>query len=370
MKLVAKPYNYPRMVDLAHEVYKRLNDLVHDTPFNAEALEDSKLRQAFDPLNSLLFATKFPAIGRSLGSILAEVFANHDRVLLSVNDEIGMLPWELTSLAPGTPRLGSFVHIYGSLAKPDLTPEQLTASSGLEVGAVTGAGRGPRTFEGGLRIRGAGDLRLVGAAAEETLIQNPGGITTGSIAPWVSGKATEAAFFSHFGAAGYEIVHFFSHCNYDKNGFLLSVSHQYELGILEFNQHNAEFPQNAFHFLNVCSGAPSPAVRYRSLVEYVDRQQSAGGLIASLIAVRSHAAEEMAKEFYARFLPKDANSSGLPASEALAEARNALWSQGLAAGYLYRAYSRPDAVLVPLEKQLDQGGPEDAEPENVQAEAG
>ena len=360
-KLVAEPYNYPRLVELAYEVYGRLNKLVSKTQFDPAQLNDQELRKYLEPLDNLLYGMRFPEVNRSLGEILAEVIARTKPVLLSVNDEIGMLPWELTSLAPGAPLLGSLVQIYGSLAHADEgASEQLNLGGILEVGKVKGAGRAPLTFDGGLRIRGAGDRRLAGAAAEEALIVSPGGITTGTIAPWVTTKATEPAFFSHFGAAGYEIVHFFSHCRYDANGFMLSVSNAYNLGIMHFNSNRAEFPRNAFHFLNVCSGAPNPATRHRSLVEYVDRQHSAGGLIASLIAVRSNAAVAMAREFYERFLPKAHGSSGLPAVEALAAARNALWSRGMAAGYLYRVYGRPDAFLVPLDARLARGEHADA----------
>ena len=359
-KLVADPYNYPRMVELSHEVYATLNQFVSETQFAPGQLNDARLKKHLEPLNNLLYGMRFPEVNRSLGEILAEVIVRRKPLLLSVNNEIGMLPWELTSLAPGTPLLGSLLQIYGSLAhKHEAASEELNLDGILEVGAVKGASRAPLTFETGLRIRGAGDHRLAGAAAEEALILNPGGITTGTIAPWVSSKATEPAFFSHFGPAGYEIVHFFNHCRYDANGFMLSVSNKYNLGILDFNSHRAEFPRNAFHFLNVCSGAPSPATRHRSLVEYVVRQHSAGGLIASMIAVRSNAAVEMAREFYARFLPKEHGSSGLPAVEALSGARDALWNNGMAAGYLYRAYGRPDAFLVPIDAQLARGEHED-----------
>ena len=356
-KLVAAPYNYPRLVDLAKKVYVTLNRLVRETQFTPAQLDDGDLRRDLEPLNNLLYGTRFPEVNRTLGEILQEVIdESKTPILVSVNDEIGQLPWELTSLAPGTPPLASFVQIYGSLThRSEATTEELNLGGMLEVGVVTGAGRAPLTFEGGLRIRGAGDHMLADAAAEDHLIRNPGGITTGSVAPPVSSRATETAFFSHFGPAGYEIVHFFSHCSYDANGFMLTVSNTYNLGILHFNSHRAEFPRNAFHFLNVCSGAPNPATRHRSFVEYVDRQHDAGGLVASLIAVRSNAAVEMAREFYARFLPKAPGDSGLPAADALAGARDTLWARGMAAGYLYRAYGRPDAFLVPIDVQLSRG---------------
>lgn len=54
-KLVADPYNYPRLVELAHKVYVTLNRLVRETQFTPAQLNDTELGENFDPLNNLLY---------------------------------------------------------------------------------------------------------------------------------------------------------------------------------------------------------------------------------------------------------------------------------------------------------------------------
>jgi len=345
-RLTAISYNHARLIELSGRVYQHLQRLVAKLqPFGFDAFDDPELRTDLGDLNTLLYGMSFPAVGKTLAEVIEAVSAHHPgRPTLAVNSDLGLVPWEVTSPDLKIERRRMLAHrlnICGMLSGLDEAP-----SESLYAPRPFTWGRAPLTYGDTLNIYAAGDHSLTLAADEDALVRAPGGFTTGKVAPPVSTPADEADFFAHFRGHGYEIAHFFSHCSYDQNGFKLYVTTTYPLGVMDFHRHHAMFKANAFHFLNVCSGAPRPQTRGKSLVEFVDGQ-AAGGVIASLIDVRSSAAVDLAKAFYAQFLPKTPGETGPPASEALWAARERLAEDGRAAGYLYRAYGRPDAYLTP-----------------------
>jgi hypothetical protein len=196
---------------------------------------------------------------------------------------------------------------------------------------------------------------LARAQEECNVVTRPSPIVVGRLAPAIKSRHEERDFFHHFNSEGYEIAHFFCHCSYDVDGFVLTVSTDYPLKSGAFHEYRARFPDSAFHFVNVCAGAPTPENRQRSFLEYLYDQQRANSVVASLISVRSAEAVDMARAFYDGYLPKTASESGRSAAEALWEARQQLLKSPSCSpvGYLYRVYGRPDARLVPLELHME-----------------
>lgn len=344
----ATPYNFGRVEALAADVYRRIHTLVDTGPFTPQSLADPQLAALLSDLGTHLFGIRFSQHGLTLGELMSRVIAEtaDGTPLVSVDPVLGQIPWELTRLPDHPDRpLGDLVHVCGSL---EGSPGDDDVHEGLLAVSAIGAGRRAHPFEGSVEIRAAGDRALAGGDEEAAYLDGARGTMVARVAPAVRAPADEAPFFGHFGAEGYDIVHLFAHCAYDQDGFVIGVTESYELGTLRFKQHGAAFRPGAFHFLNVCSGAPTPANRTRSLVEYVQGEQGAGAVLATLATVRSRSAWHMARAFYEAFLPPTPGVAGPPAVAALAQARRSLLAEGNAEGYLYRMYGRPDVRLVPL----------------------
>jgi hypothetical protein len=354
-KAVAEPYDYPRLLQLAQAVYAEINIQIKTNKFGKAAFSEGPLVVLMRELNNKLYALRFTNRRGNLGELLTSLMASRSRpVTIAVDGEIGLLPWELTSPNCEPERsemLGTKAYIVGDLggsSEPVLDCQ--------EVPTTRVRGRAQLTFDSVLKIRAAGNASLEAADEEREIVEGPGPFAEGSVAPEVTAQREEASFFTFFGGEGYQIAHFFCHCDYNTQGFYLQVSRNYSLGSPTFDQHRAEFKENAFHFVNVCAGAPTPNTKGRSFLDYLSRQQQAGGILASLTNVRSRHAVELARAFYNAYLPKTASEPGMSAAEALWEARRGLASSGSLAGYLYRVYGRPDTYLVPLEQQKESTG--------------
>lgn len=343
-------YNFQNLLDLSARAYARLNQLVLAGPLAADRLADGHLVETLQAINDFLYGTKAKPGGQTLGEIVDQAItgAGPRKARIVVSGDISMLPWELTSPSGSSETskmLGSVAHVVGELAEQ---VDDYAAEQNGQRAPSTRRSRRDSTFGKTVHIRAAGLGRLVGAIEEERLLLSLSPLAAATVAPAINSPTDIAPFFAHFAGDPYQATHFFAHCEYDKSGFVLEVSNNFGLDAQKFYHHRAAFPENGFHFLNVCKGAPTPREAQRSLLEYFEKQQSAGGVLASLIAVRGLEAVELARAFYAAFLPSTPGDVGRPAVEALFDVRQTLLKAGSAAGYLYRLYGRPDLQFVPL----------------------
>ncbi len=344
-------FDFQHALDLSRAVFRRVEALVRKTEFRREALSDPNLLDALAALNSALYAIRVGDGGDRLRDIILSVLAGSATPTLIVHGAMRLIPWELTTPEgdpTSSPLLGARAHIVGS------TDSEIS----VDVFGGRAAYRPkPRTNVVGIsdpiRLRAIGNTALEGAPDEADLVVAPNVMTTGTVAPRLLKGDSKKAFFDHFGGTDYDLVHVFAHCRYTGREFKLKVSDDVDLSRADFFSHEVEFPHNAFHFLNVCNGAPAPDNHSFSFVEYLAKQQAAGGMLASLTSVRSTSAVAMATAFYKEFLPSSAGLTGSSAAEALMRARESLWNQDFAAGYLYRTYGRQDYVLQSLTKMLE-----------------
>lgn len=344
-------FDFQQTLDLSRRVLDRVEQLVDGGRLRRDALAEPELQSHLDALNAALFAIRLTTSGETLREVFRRVLDTDRPPAILVGGAMRLVPWELTTpdyVQGPDGFLGSRAHITGST-----DPEP--GASRVDGTAVYRPRRRTNVLGVGdaVRLRAIGNMALDDAAAEARLVRAPNGITTGVVAPTLNPGAAKAPFFNHFGLTGYELVHVFAHCDYDAAGFALAVSDDVDLNRGDFDRHEVMFPGGAFHFLNVCCGAPTPTTQTFSFLEYMARQQMAGGVLASLTSVRSAAAVAMATEFYRAFLPGRPDVYGASAAEALLQARRALWDQDEAAGYLYRTFGRQDTVLGPLAKLLE-----------------
>lgn len=350
MEIDVELFDFDHVLELSHSVIQRVEYLVENTEFKSEALADPELLERLKLLNAELYMKRISTGRTNLRDVFAELLAGTGPPSIIVGGAMRLVPWELTTPdgAIGVAgMLGSRAHLVGAThsepirtvsGRPVYRPK-----SRLNILGVNDA----------VRIRTIGNMSLTGAEAEAELIKNPGSRAWGSIAPALEAGADKTLFFEHFGLDGYDLVHVFAHCDYDAGVFRLGVSDKVDVTRSDFNQYDVRFPSKAFHFLNLCQGAPTPNRKEYAFVDYLALQQDAGGVVAPLTSVRSSAAVAMARAFYARFLPDDPDGFGRSASEAIMSARTALWEQGEATGYLYRAFGRHDLVLGPVAKILE-----------------
>jgi len=344
-------FDFRHTLSLSRRVFARVEQLIARGSLTREALVEPDLQMHLAELNTALFAIRLTASGETLRDVFKRVLGIGRTPGIIVGGAMRLVPWELTTPdhANGPDGfLGSRAHITGSTdpepggkssdGAPIYLPRRRTNILGVE---------------DAVHLRAIGNMALEDAAAEARLVNAPNGMTTGVVAPSLTPGAAKVPFFDHFGLTGYELVHVFAHCHYDGGGFALAVSNDVGISRRDFDRHEVMFPGGAFHFLNVCSGAPTPATETFSFLDYMVLQQMAGGVLASLTSVRSTAAVAMATEFYRAFLPAQPNVYGATAAEALMQARRALWERDEAAGYLYRTFGRQDTVLGPLANMLE-----------------
>jgi hypothetical protein len=344
-------FDFQQVIDLSGAVFRRVGELVNAGEFSRASLADASLVSLLNRLNLSLYGIRVAEDGRTLRDVMMRVLSGPSLPTMIVSGAMRMIPWELTSperSSDSGEMLGGRMHIVGS-TDPEVRLNSLGGRAGYRPKPRTNVLAIPNP----IRLRAIGNTALDGAAAEALLVKAPNMMTTGSIAPELVRGGPKDPLFSHFGPLGYDLVHVFAHCDYEGREFRLRVSDSVDLSRTDFFEHEAAFPTNAFHFLNVCNGAPNPDNRTFSLLDYLAKQHYAGGVLASLTPVRSTAAVAMASAFYAGFLPQSNQHPGRSAADALMAARLELWDQDLAAGYLYRTYGRQDVTLQPVDKILE-----------------
>jgi hypothetical protein len=345
-RFVVATYNFEIIATISSALFLHINAAVARGEFSCGVFASGKIRKWLTDLNTHLYALRVRDTDLNLGQLISLATETvNEPIRFVVGRQLETIPWEITSpgRTTGAKMLGSLAFVCGNLFDVDDQTDSdrnVVSRRAVEI-----------PFEDAVHIRAAGDDRLAGANDEESFIRRPAAIATGTIAPHISSSlpASEADFFQHFAPDKYGVVHIFSHCDYPDQtaGFRLHVSSAYPLGVTAFYRNNAFFQPRAFHFLNVCSGAPTPANRRKSLVEYMASQQNAAAIIASLVTVRSDAAVEMARAFYRHFLPAKSGTAGRSIADAMFMARQELWHRGIPAGFLYRAYGHPETRLSP-----------------------
>lgn len=346
-------FNIRNLQAIATDLIDQLNVLINDDSLTLEALEDPLLVDTLGRLNAAVFAARIAGSQEDLGDLLERVLKRSETPPYIVIDlDAGMFPWEFMSPArtDGIDHmLGSRAYIVGALdPAPASKRSPLGIAKRLKTRRATGRGRSTFSSSGSLRLRGVGHIALRDAQDEERLILNPPSpLASGTMSPAITNLNEEAEFFIDLRKGEYDVVHVFAHCGYRARSFELEVSTGWPLAHNRFDHHRARFPEHAFHFLNVCEGAPTPATLGASFLEYVHRRHGASGIVASLAMLRSRSAAAMATAFYSEFLPQP-QTPGAPAAAALFRARQALRARGLADGYLYRMFGRGDVAHVPF----------------------
>lgn len=334
-------YNYDRIKNLSTSLLEEIDLVVVKRDLTEDAIRAGGIRSLLYELNTLLYRIYFHEIKLSLGELFLEArnCSFPRSTSIGVNQTAQLIPWELSSPSNSSnisDLLGTWANVTGTLV------------SELRKGVVLRSATKVRSrINYNIKdiIVGIENNILLGAEIERDLVLTPTPVLTGSIAPPISAKTDEIAFFKHIMRPDPSIFHIFCHCDHDEAGFNLIVSNDYFLTAFSFYSHKAILKTNSYFFLNVCSSAPSAITQSRSILEYIDTQQHAGGVIATLTSVRSDKAAEMACAFYKSFMPVDLKTGGETAFQALRVARDRLATDGSLVGYLYRLYGRPDVRM-------------------------